>query len=83
MTKEQLKEQVEHLLKNSNEKILKKFDSLLKSGAIDIEGIDNIPIINFRIAQKIFWVLLQSETDDFLPILKEDRKDAKNMSHFI
>ena len=83
MTKEQLKEQVEHLLKNSNEKILKKFDSLLKSGAIDIEGIDNIPIINFRIAQKIFWVLLQSETDDFLPILKEDRKDAKNMSNFI
>jgi hypothetical protein len=83
MTNKQLKQQVKKMLKESNKRLLEKFDSLLLSGCIYKGEIKDMSFENFSLAKKMFWALLQNETNKQRPLDRKNRKDAENMGLFI
>jgi len=78
MTKRQFMTKVRVMLKEHRAATLKECERLLNCGGID----PTVYADDFRLPKIVFKTALKNEVEQYTLYLTEDKKAAKNLSHF-
>ncbi len=79
ITKEELIQKINELIKPNNSEMLGKIDIILNSNCIDLDDYDN----NYLLPKIIFTALLIDASEKYEPFGKEAKKEVRNILKFL